>query len=135
MADEFLGLIKPEEEKELGKVVDDIVIWKNVFPKKQWLAIGLEAVDGKVFTSVIRELDDRLADKIPPDYKPDARKLLLAAIAKDWATVVEVAPAIINRKIDIPGIDEDTELVIIVGFAQVVYMAILAYANKQLKVE
>jgi len=132
MSDEFLGLLKPEEESNLGKILDEIIDFKKVFKDKAWLGLALETVDGKVFTMSIKALDDKLADKMPQNYKPEARVALLALIAKDWETVVNTAPGLLNKPIDIPGIDEDVELAILTGLVQVVYFAALAYANKQL---
>lgn len=131
--EQFLGIIKPEEEKELGKMLDDIVDFKKVFDNRKWLGIGIEAVDGKFFTAAIRNIDDKLIEKIPPDYKPLSRQLLLATINKDWETVVVIAPELLNKPIDIPGIDEDVELAILSGLVQAVYLAINAYAHNEIK--
>lgn len=135
MADKFdyLGILQPEEEKSLGNVLDELIDFKKIFAKKKFVGILLEGFDGKLFTAAISNLDDKLADKMPADYKPLARELLLATIAKDWDKVVEVAPSLLNKPIDIPGLDEDTELAILAGLVQAVYMAVFAYANSKLK--
>ena len=129
---EFKGLLKPEEEKDCGKSLDTFIDFTKIFPKKKLLSIAIEAFDGKLFTAFIREFDDRLADRIPEEYKPEARAVLLAIIAKDWEDVAATSPQLLNALVDIPGIEEETELVIIAAIVQGIYAAAIAYAQKRI---
>jgi hypothetical protein len=128
----FSGILMPNEEEKFGKLLDEIVDFRKVFSNKAWLGAALEVVDGKIFIAAIRNLDDRLIDKLPPDYKPDSRALVLAALDKKWDQVVEIAPRLLNKPINIPGIGEDVELAILAGLVQAIYLAVQAHAKKNL---
>ena len=81
---DFKGLLKPEEEKDFGKSLDEMLPFKEIFKSHKFIGLAIETVDGRFFTISIRVLDDEFADRIPDDYKPLAREVLLAIIDKDW---------------------------------------------------
>lgn len=130
---EFTGLLKPEEEKRFGKTLDEIINFKEIFEKKKIVGIAFELIDGTFFTAMVREVDDRLADRIPCEYKTDARAVLLAIINQDWLEVSKTVPVLTNKVIDIPGLTEDDELALLVDFCTLIYNAALRYAEKKLK--
>lgn len=80
------GLFTPTQEDFLAKLLDEVVKFRNPF---------LEMVDGMVFKVLIQTADNQALDKIPEEWKEELRKLVDAAMEKQWnevrALVVDLA--------------------------------------------
>jgi len=130
---EFTGLLKPEEEKGLGKTLEEIIDFRKVFSKTKFVGVAIEVIDGPLFVAIVRNVDDKLADRIPSEYKTSAREVVLGIINKDWQSLTTTIPALLNKPIDIPGLDEDEELALLIDFCTLLYNAVLRRAEKEVK--
>lgn len=105
------GILSEALESKAGIALDDL-IKLNGF---------LEAVDGLFFTTLIKVLDNNLAEKIPEPYKSEIAKLLVEIFEEeDYATACDLAFDFVNVMVDIPGLDDPTEELVFNGIASVI---------------
>ena len=111
------GLFTKEQEIFFAGLLDDAIKFKNPI---------MEALDKAAFKLVIQNVDNILLEKIPEDWQNPLEPVLDAALQKKWTEAGELAAKFINEKIDIPGVDEVSEQVLISGIVQLIVGAILA---------
>lgn len=114
------GAFSKEQEKALAVCVDDAIEAKGI----------LELVDGYAAKATISLIDDKVIERINKvEIKVELGKMADAVIAKDVEKVQNIGSGIINMLVDIPGLEEDTEAVLLEG----VVKTLVAAAVKKLK--
>ena len=109
------GILTVVQEKKLAQILDDAVKVSGVF----------ELIDGYLFKILLTFLDDTYADKLSVEIKTELGQLAEALMASDWDAAELVATSIINRLINIPGLDEDSEGLLFKGIIEIVVGAVL----------
>lgn len=100
------GILTAKLEGILADKLDELVKLKGIW----------ESVDGIAFKIVITTIDNNVAEKIPEPYKTEVRDLLTEILdEKDYAAACDKAADMIDKLIDIPGLDDDTERLIFTG--------------------
>ena len=113
MAD--VGIFTTEQEKQLATWLDELVKLKGLW----------EIVDGYVFKAIIVLLDDKLIVKLNETLKTKLAALVTAAMAEDVPLAEQLATDVINGLVDIPGLDEDTEGLILKSIVELIVGTIL----------
>lgn len=109
------GILTVVQEKKLAQILDDAVKVSGVF----------ELIDGYLFKILLTFLDDTYADKLSIEIKTELGQLAEALMASDWDEAELVATNIINRLVNIPGLDEDSEGLLFKGIIEIVVGAVL----------
>lgn len=109
------GILTVVQEKKLAQILDDAVKVSGVF----------ELIDGYLFKILLTFLDDTYADKLSVEIKTELGQLAEALMASDWDAAELVATSIINRLVNIPGLDEDSEGLLFKGIIEIVVGAVL----------
>lgn len=119
---EQLGILSNEQEKKLSQIVDDAIRAKGI----------LELVDGYAAKVLISQIDDRALEKIniPEDLKTDIGLLVDAAVAEDVERAETIAANILNGLVNIPGIDEEAEGMILKGTIELILGTIISAIRK-----
>jgi len=117
------GIWNSDQEKYIAGAIDNSIKAKGV----------LEIVDGYLAKVVIVIVDDKGLDRLPEDLKPKLSALTDLAIAGDVQACEKLGAEILNNRIDIPGIDEQTEYIIFNGAMTIIVGAILAQVRKLTK--
>lgn len=120
--EERKGVLTKEGQKFFGQLLDDLYKAKNPM---------VEMVDGKMFTLLIGIIDDNLIDKIPDKWKDPLSPIVDAGIEKDWETAGNLAADFLNKNIDIPGIDEDSEGLLFGAVVNFLVTLVLYKAKKE----
>jgi hypothetical protein len=111
------GILTSEQEKVLAGKLDDLLKLKGI----------LELIDGYVFKAVITLLDDKLIDKLPENVKVLLAEIADALLANDLDTAVGKCADLINGLVDVPGLDEESEGLLLRGILEVIVGAVLNY--------
>lgn len=120
--DKRTGLLNSEEEKFLAVVLDDLFIFKNpVF----------ESLDKSVFRQIIKIADNYGADRIPETWKLDLIPIIGAALKNEKEKVRLLVIDLLNKRIDIPKLDDEQELIIFDSFSKFIAAAIDLYLQKK----
>ena len=110
------GILTKEMEVKLAGWLDDLIK----------LSAPLEAIDGIVFRIAITAIDNKYGELIPEPYKSELREGLgYVFIEEDYEKAIAAGFKLIDKLVDIPGIDDETEAMIFTGLMQVV-IALLA---------
>ena len=109
------GILTVVQEKKLAQILDDAVKVSGVF----------ELIDGYLFKILLTFLDDTYADKLSVEITTELGQLAEALMASDWDAAELVATSIINRLVNIPGLDEDSEGLLFKGIIEIVVGAVL----------
>ena len=109
------GILTVVQEKKLAQILDDAVKVSGVF----------ELIDGYLFKILLTFLDDTYADKLSVEIKTELGQLAEALMVSDWDAAELVATSIINRLVNIPGLDEDSEGLLFKGIIEIVVGAVL----------
>lgn len=120
MSENLVGILYKGEQKAFGKKVDPLIDFTKLGGKKpkfwlKWVLALIEKKDADLFTKGIAVLDDKFGEKIPVDLKPVARKVALAFLDDNLVSLEAEGTILLNMIIDIPGLSEDTEALIIHG--------------------
>ena len=115
------GLFLPKHEEFLAEVLDNLVKFKNPL---------LESFDRTFFKLAIQALDNQALDKISPDWKADLIPIIDQAMEFKVEEVRRLATDLLNKRIDIPSLDEETELVLFDSFTRFAVAAIIWYLEK-----
>ncbi len=113
------GLLTKEQEKFFAELLDDAILFPNAL---------VERLDKVAFKLIISTVDDNLADRIPEGWKSPLEPVIDAAMDGRWEEAGRHAANLLNSKIDIPGIDEESEQAIISGIIQLIIGAIISRA-------
>lgn len=109
------GILTVVQEKKLSEILDSAVKVSGIF----------EFIDGYLFKILLTFLDDTYADKLSVEIKTELGQLADALMASDWDAAENVATSIINRLIDVPGLDEDAEGLLFKGIVEIIIGAVL----------
>ena len=111
------GLLTKEQEKFFAELLDDAILFPNPL---------VERLDKAAFKLIISAVDDNLAERIPKGWRSPLEPVIDAAMSGSWEAAGEYAAALLNSKIDIPGIDEQSEQAIFNGVIQLIIGAIIS---------
>lgn len=109
------GILTVVQEKKLSEILDSAVKVSGIF----------EFIDGYLFKILLTFLDDTYADKLSVEIKTELGQLADALMTSDWDAAENVATSIINRLIDIPGLDENAEGLLFKGIVEIIIGAVL----------
>lgn len=117
------GFLTKEQEKFLAEVVDNAIKAKGF----------LELIDGYAARAIITVVDDAALDRInlSAELKTDISELIGFALDKDVEAAEEKAAEIINSLVDVPGLDEATEGLLIRGAVEFLVAAIIKLVRKE----
>lgn len=115
------GFLTNDQEKQLAKIIDDAIKAKGL----------LELVDGFAAKALITVIDDAVLNKInlSDALKFNIQALIDAALNEDVEEAQDIASDIINDLVDVPGLDEDTEGLLIKGAVEFVVAAIIKWVQ------
>ena len=120
--EERKGFLTPEQEELLAKALDEFLKFKNAI---------IEKFDGPVALIVIKGVDNRFADRINPEWKTPLIPVIDKALEGDVEETRRLVTDLINQKIDIPGIQEDIELMMFDGFTRFAAAAVAWYLERK----
>jgi len=120
--DEIKGVIKPEGEILIAKALDEFFKFKNPI---------LEGGDYMFFLFAVKAIDNNGIDRIHPSWKERLIPVVDAALVGNKEEVRRLATDLMNAKIDIPKVDEETELVLFDSFTKFIAAAIDHYVTKK----
>lgn len=113
------GILTKVGENKIGSFIDD----------KVELPALWESIDGQVFKFTIGQLDDYFGEKINEPYKSTIREIGIQILEEtNFNNAISLALTFIDSQVDIPGIDDATELAIFKGLEYIAF-AILAKIN------
>lgn len=92
-------ILSDSQRKELAKKFDDLVKLPG------WA----EPFDRIILSAGLNYLDEKFSDKVPEKFAGDIQEVVDLFIMDNYAGILEVIPNVINKIVDIPGLDEDTE--------------------------
>ena len=104
------GILSKDQEKQISRFLDELIDFTK-FKGIIWNVV--ELADGKIFQVGISYLDDNFGDKLPAGIKEEAGNFLVAVIDKDQEKILLYGTHLINKLVDIPGITEDNEAILI----------------------
>jgi len=113
------GLLTKEQENFFAELLDDAILFPNPL---------IERLDKPAFKLIIRAVDDNLAERIPEGWQSPLEPVIDAAMSGNWEEAGRHAANLLSSKIDIPGIDEDSEQAIFNGVIQLIIGAIISRA-------
>jgi hypothetical protein len=123
MEEKRKGLFTSEEHDFIATA---IYFWlQNKIKSKFFKLIGL-----KVCKLIIGVLDNYGLDKIPEQWKLDLIPIISAAMKGDKEKVRLLTVDLLNKKVDIPKLDEAQELIVFDSFSKFVVAAIDLYMQK-----
>lgn len=118
------GLLTKEQEKFFAELLDDAIPFNSSL---------LEKLDKPAFKLIIAAVDDNLAERIPEAWRSPLEPVIDAAMQGDWGEAGEHASKMINPRVDIPGIDEESEGAIINGVIQLIIGAVISRSSVEKK--
>jgi hypothetical protein len=114
-----LGFLTSKQEKALAEMIDEALHLKGF----------LELIDGYAAKIVITLIDDKLLEKlavkVSADIKAQIGALVDAAIAKDLPLAETLASALLTSVVNIPGLDKETEGLILKGAIELLVGALI----------
>jgi hypothetical protein len=116
------GFLTPEQEKLLAEALDEFLKFKNAI---------MEKFDGPVALIVIKGVDNRLADRITPVWKTPLIPIIDKALEGDIEETRKLVTDLVNEKIDIPGIQEEVELMMFDGFTRFAAAAVAWFLERR----
>ncbi len=113
------GVLTKASENASSSLLDELVKLPGI----------LEQFDGVAFKIVITQLDDNFGEKIQEPYKSAIRDIATQVFEeKDYKSAITLALTFIDSQVDIPGLDDPTELAIFKGLEYIIF-ALLAKMN------
>ena len=91
----------------------------------------MEKMDGPVALFVIRGVDNRFADRINPAWKTPLIPIIDRALEGEVEQTRQLVTDMMNSKIDIPGGQEDIELMMFDGFTRFAAAAVAWYIERK----
>jgi len=116
------GILTPEQEDFLARILDDFFKFKNPI---------IETFDRMFFKMIIQAADNNGLDKINEEWKNDLIPIVDAAIALKTEEVRRLTTDLLNKRIDIPKVDEETELMVFDSLTRFIAAAIDWYVQKK----
>jgi hypothetical protein len=114
------GLLTKEQENFFAGLLDDAILFPNPL---------VERLDKMAFKLIISAVDDNLAERIPEGWQSPLEPIIDAAMSGNWEEAGDRAADMINEKVDIPGIDEESEQAIFNGVIQLIIGAVISRAS------
>ncbi len=93
-------LLDNDLRQELVKKLDSYIKLKNPIA---------EMFDGVVLNAALKYLDQNYGDKIPSEFTMDIQEAIEHFVNEDWEGLASVVPDVIEKIVDIPGLDDDLE--------------------------
>ena len=118
------GVWTREQIKFLAKVLDDLKEWKNIL---------METFDGKIYEGFLHFINSLALDKIPEKYKLPLSELTTTVMEGNWDEFDDKAAEILAELFDIPGMDEDQEVVVFRTGIQFIVEAIKLWIKNKKK--
>lgn len=121
------GILDSSQETQFADLVDKLI---KVGPI-------LEIVDGYFFKIIITVLDDKYADQLSVEIKEMLSDLIDAVFEEDIEEVQAICTEIINRLVNVPALDEETEGLLFKSIVQLLVAAVMKWLEgmKQTKVK
>jgi len=119
--DERKGLLTVQQEEFLAGVLDEFFKFKNPL---------METFDKMAFRMIIQVGDNTGLDKLKDTWKEVLIPIVDAGILLDAEEVRRLSTDALNKMIDIPSLDEETELMVFDSFTRFVVAAINWYVQK-----
>lgn len=119
---ERTGLFTPEQEDFLATTLDEFFKFKNPL---------IETFDKTFFKILVQTLDNKGIDKLNAEWKLDLIPVVDAALANDLSQVRLAATDLLHKRINIPGLDEDTELLVFDTFTRFIVAAVTWFVEKK----
>lgn len=94
------GLLLPDQED----FVSDILLGM-LKPKNKFVALALKMFGRKP----VRLLDDQILDKISVTWKSPLISIVDAIISQDYSLAEKKIADLMNKKLDVPGLNEEVE--------------------------
>lgn len=116
------GVLTPNQEEFIADVLDFWFKFKNPM---------LEKVDGPTLKLVVRAADNNGADKLPQQWKDELIPIVDAAMNKEYDAVRGLAADFMNKKIDIPNLDDYMETIVFDSFTKFVVAAIAYFVENK----
>ena len=114
------GLLTKDQQNFFAELLDDAIKFPNPL---------IEKLDKAAFKLIISAVDDNLAERIPEGWQSPLEPIIDAAMSGSWEEAGERAAEMINEKVDIPGIDEQSEQAIFNGVIQLIIGAVISRAS------
>lgn len=111
------GVFNSDQEIQFADLVDKLI---KVGPI-------LEIVDGYFFRIVITVLDDKYADQLSVEIKEMLSDLIDAVFEEDVEEVQSICTEIINRLVNVPALDEETEGLLFKAMVQLLVAAVMKW--------
>lgn len=118
------GLFTPAQEEFIAEILDDFFKFKNPI---------LEKFDKTIFKLLVQIGDNQGLNKLGDAWKVELAPIVDAAMEKDVEKVRGLAVDLLNKKIDIPKLDEETELMVFDAFSRFLVAAIDWYVQNKVK--
>ncbi len=118
------GIFKPEHEEFLAEVLDKFFVFKNPI---------VEKFDKTFFKVLVQSADNQGLDRLNAEWKADIIPLIDAGMALKVEEVRRLSVDLLNKRIDIPKVDEETELMVFDAFTRFIVAAIDWYVQKKIK--
>jgi len=115
------GLLTTEHEEFLAKILDDFFKFKNPI---------IETFDRMFFKLLIQTADNNGLDKIQEEWKNDLIPIVDAAILLKHEEVRRLTTDLLVKRIDIPKVDQETELMVFDSLTRFIAAAIDWYVQK-----
>jgi hypothetical protein len=116
-----LGIWNEQQEKVIAQAIDDVYKAKGL----------LELVDGYLAKVVIALIDDNGLEKLPDDIKPKLSQLTDLAVGGNVEGCNQLGAEILNARIDIPGLDEDSEYIVFEGALTIIVGALIKWVREK----
>jgi hypothetical protein len=118
------GIFKPEHEEFLAEVLDKFFVFKNPI---------VEKFDKTFFKILVQAADNQGLDKLNEQWKADIIPIVDAGMTLQVEEVRSLSTDLLNKRIDLPKIDEETELMVFDAFTRFAVAAIDWYVQKKAK--
>ncbi len=118
------GIFKPEHEEFLAEVLDKFFVFKNPI---------IEKFDKTFFKILVQSADNQGLDRLNAEWKADIIPLVDAGMALKVEEVRRLSVDLLNKRIDIPKVDEETELMVFDAFTRFIVAAIDWYVQKRIQ--
>jgi hypothetical protein len=116
------GLFTPEHEEYLAEVLDNVFKFKNPL---------IEKFDKTAFKLMVSTLDNQGLDRLHDEWKADIIPLIDAGMALNVEETRRLAVDLLNKRVDIPKIDEEAELMVFDAFTRFIVAAVDWYVQKK----
>ena len=116
------GLLSKEQEATLVEALAGWIQFKNKI---------LNMVKPTALTIGIRAIDNQGLDRLSPDWKADLIPIIDKAMAGNVEETRRLVTDLVNKRVDIPKVDEETELIIYDSLTKLLAGLLLNLAYKK----